>query len=277
MQTPLKLLLTAAFAAGSLVAQVNVAGQSLTLRCDPPAGALARLSKSQKNTFLKSQDLFIAGRFAEALGLLRELMAQTQQNRPAQKALAERAAEAAIEAGERVYAISILKPIEMSDDSDCLAKVLLARAYAEESRSAERNAEIAALAALRAKDPKSPAAKLDAIELEKNKLKAGGTAGILYALRPWGPHNTHIYSEVVNASGKFVVRIELSSDDGDQVYFKEVHPDLAAKGERRYSLDAFGPNQEHALIRFFDGRPGYDEVRQMILEIAERGAALTGK
>lgn len=69
------------------------------------------------------------------------------------------------------------------------------------------------------------------------------------------------------------LRIELDSDDGDQVYFKEVHPDLAAKGDRRYSLDVFGPDPTlpsgHALIQFFDGAPSYDTVRERILAIAE--------
>jgi hypothetical protein len=271
LQVPLKLFLGTALAAGYLTAQVTVAGQKLTTRCDPPDGALARF-KIQKNAFLKSQDMFIAGRYAEAIGGLRDLMAQVQQNTLAQTALGERAAEAAIEAGKRAYAISLLKPIEVRDDSDCLARTLLARAYAEDGRSAERDAEISALTALHGKAPKSPAGKLDVFELEKHSVKGGGIVGILYALRPWGPHNTHLYSEILDVSGKMVLRIELNSDDSDQVYFREIHPDLAARGERRFSLDAFGP--EHALIRFFDGRPSYDDVRQLILAIAERSSAV---
>ncbi len=270
MQSRLKLFLVTVLSAGSLAAQVTVAGQKLTTRCDPPDGSLARLSKSQKNAFLKSQDMFIAGRYAEALGELRVLMAQVQQNTLTQTALAERAAEAAIGAGERAYAISLLKPIEVRDDSDCLARTLLARAYAEDGRSSERDSEISALAALHGRAPKSPAGKLDVFEIEKHSTKGGGTVGILYSLRPWGPHNTHLYSEILDAFGKMVLRIELNSDDPDQVYFREIHPDLAAKGERRFSLDAFGP--EHALIRFFDGRPSYDDVRQLILAIAERSS-----
>jgi hypothetical protein len=271
-EVPLILFLVTALAAVSLSAQVTVAGQELTTRCDPPDGALARLNKVQKNAFLKSQDMFIAGRYAEALGALRDLMAQVQQNTLTQTALAKRAAEAAIEAGERAYAISLLKPIEERDDSDCLARTLLARSYAEGGRSSERDAEISALTELHGKAPKSPAGKLDVFELEKHSMKGGVIVGILYALRAWGPHHTYLYSEIIDASGKMILRIELNSDDPDQVYFREIHPELAAKGERRFSLDAFGP--EHALVRFFDGRPSYDDVRQLILAIAARSSEL---
>ncbi len=71
----------------------------------------------------------------------------------------------------------------------------------------------------------------------------------------------------------------LDSDDGDQVYVRQIHPDLAAKGDRRFSLDAFAPSRtspdgkvDHALIQFFDGTPSYDAVKERILTIAERSA-----
>ncbi len=65
--------------------------------------------------------MFITGRYADALGELRGLLAQIPQNTPAHAALAERTAEAALEAGERAYAISLLKPIEEHDGNDCSA------------------------------------------------------------------------------------------------------------------------------------------------------------
>jgi hypothetical protein len=77
------------------------------------------------------------------------------------------------------------------------------------------------------------------------------------------------------------LHIELDSADSDQVYFTEIHPDLAAKRDRRFSLDAFAPERTlpdgkiehpHALIQFFDGTPSYDAVRERILAIAERSA-----
>jgi hypothetical protein len=226
---------------------------------------------------MDSQDKFIAGRYADALGELRGLLAQIPQGTPAQNAMAERAAEAAIEAEDRSYAISLLKPIEDHDGSDCLARALLARADAENGQQAARDAEISALAVLHKQAPESPAGKLDVFLLEKHHLKGGGTVRIWYALRPFGPHNTHLMSEILDGSGGTVLHVELDSDDGDQVDFKQIRPELAAKGDRRYSLDAFEPDQpvpdgkihdNHALIQFFDGAPGYDIVRDRILAIA---------
>ncbi|MDR3771705.1 MAG: hypothetical protein P4L26_00060 [Terracidiphilus sp.] len=278
MQVPLKLFLATALTAGSLTAHVGLTAQQPTTRCDPPAGSLSSLTRAQKKAFTESQNTFIANRYADALGELRNLLAQLPPNTPAQSAMAERTAEAALYAGERTYAISLLKPIEERDASDCPARTLLARAYAEEGQSAERDAETSALTVLHKQAPESTIGKLDAFLLEQHGLKGGGAVTIAYVLRPWGPHNTHLFSEIYNASGKMIFHIELDSDDSDQVYFREIHPDLAAKGDRRFSLDAVRPDPlpdgtvDHALIQFYDGAPSYDTVRERILAIAERSA-----
>lgn len=270
------LLAASALGAGSLIAQPASPNQQLTTRCDPPAGSLSQLTKAQKKTFMHSQNTFVAEHFADALAELRGLLAQLPPNTPAQSAMAERTAEAAIEAGDQTYAISLLKPIEERDGSDCLTRTLLARADAETGQSAERDAEISALTALHNQDPTSPAGKLDGFELEKHVLKDGRGIAIGYFLHPVGPHNTHLTAEIDDASGAMLVRIELDSDDPDQVYFREIHPELAAKGDRRYSLDAYVSDKllpdskadHHALIQFYDGAPSYDVVRERILAIA---------
>ena len=223
--------------------------------------------------------MFNAGRYGKAVAELRGLLAQIEPNTPAQTAMAERTAEAALEAGDRAYAIALMKPIEEHDGGDCLARMLLARAYAENGQRAERDAEISALTALHKQAPESPAGKLDMFLLEKHRLKGGGIVAIGYALRPWGPHNTHVRAEIFDASGNSFLVIELESDDGDQVDFRKTHPELTAKGDRRYSLDGFalggGPDGkiDHALIEFFDGEPSYDAVHERILTIAQRGEA----
>jgi hypothetical protein len=283
MQVPLKLLLATALAAGSLTAHTRLTAQQPTTRCDPAPGSLSSLTRSQKKAFMESQNTFIAERYGEALGELRVLLAQLPQDTPAHSAMAERTAEAALQAGERTYAISLLKPIEERDGTDCPVRTLLARAYAEEGLSAERDAEISALTELHKRAPDSPIGKLDAFLLEQHRLKSGGAVTIAYILRPWGPHKTNLLSEIYDASGSLILHIELDSDDSDQMYFKQVHPDLAAKGDRQYSLDAFTDRTlpdgtvDHALIQFFDGAPSYDTVRERILAIAERSAKLISR
>jgi hypothetical protein len=276
------MLLAAALAAASLTAHVRLTAQEPITRCDPPAGSLSSLTRAQKKAFMESQNVFIANRYANALGELRSLLAQLPQDTPAYSTMAERTAEAAIYAGEQTYAISLLKPIEARDGSDCPARTLLARAYAEQGQSAERDAEIAALNELHKQAPQSPIGKLDAFLLEQQNLKGGGAITIAYFLRPWPPFNTHLLAQIFDASGSLMLHIELDSGDSDQVYFKEIHPDLAAKGDRQYSLDAFldkalpdnTSEDRHALIQFYDGAPSYDTVRERILAIADRAAAL---
>ncbi|MGA3071748.1 MAG: hypothetical protein ABSD43_16190, partial [Terracidiphilus sp.] len=148
-----KSLLAIVLMVGSLTAQAGLTAQELTTRCDPPPGSLARLTRTQKKAFMESQNAFIANRYADALGELRSLLAQLPQDTPAQSAMAERTAEAAVYAGEQTYAISLLKPIEARNGSDCPARTLLARAYAEQGQSAERDAEISALTALHKEAP----------------------------------------------------------------------------------------------------------------------------
>jgi hypothetical protein len=269
------LLTAAALTASPLTAQL-VSQHQLTMRCDPPAGTLSRLTKAQKKAFMDAEELHVARRYADAIAGLRGLMAQLPQNPPAQSVIAERIAEASLEAGDQAAAISLLKPIEERDGSDCLARTLLARADAETGKLAERDAEISALTALHNQDPKSPAGRLDGFELEKHIFKGGGGVAIGYLLHPVGPHNTHLTAQIDDASGAIVLRIELDSDDPDQIYFKEIHPELVAKGERRYSLDAFASDKlvpdsnadHHELIQFYEGAPSYDTVRERILAIA---------
>jgi hypothetical protein len=283
MQFSFRLFFAAAMMVCALAAQENLTAQEPTIRCDPPAGSLGRLTKAQKTRFMKSQDMFLAARYADALEALRSLLTEVPQDTPAQSTLAERTAEAAIGAGERAYAISLLKPIEDRDGTDCPARTLLARAYAEDGQTTARDAEISALDNQHKQAPQSSIGKLDAFVLEQHSLAGGWSVSIAYFLRPSGPHNTHLLSEILDASGSLILRIELDSDDPDQVYYREKFPDLAAKGERRYSLDAIsgptlnGGKIEHELIQFFDGAPSYDTVRGRILDIAERSTKLQKK
>jgi hypothetical protein len=272
-----RLLCATVLLSGLLVIQTNLTAQGPTTRCDQAHGSLGQLNRNQKKAFLKSQDMLAAGHYADAFRELRGLLSQLPQNTPVQSVMAEMTAEAALFAGDRAYAITLLKPIEEHEGGDCLARTLLARAYAENGQATERESEISALTALRKQAPESPVGKLDFFLLEQHSLKSGGTVRVWYALRPWGSMNTYLYAQVLDASGKTTLTIELNSDDGLQVYFKETHPDLAAKGERQFSLDATlsdgKTGHSGGAIQFFDGAPAYDAVRERILAIAER----TGK
>lgn len=66
--------------------------------------------------------------------------------------------------------------------------------------------------------------------------------------------------------------IDVESDDVDQSFFAQAHPDLAKKGERSYSLDTYPAACSQGLIKFYsDGEPKYEVVR------ADVTKALVGK
>jgi len=75
MPVPLKLFLATALTAVSLAAQTTLTESQLMTRCDPPPGSLGGLTRNQKEGFQKSQAMFVAGHYGDALGELRGLLA----------------------------------------------------------------------------------------------------------------------------------------------------------------------------------------------------------
>ena len=109
-----------------------------------------------------------------------------------------------------------------------------------------------------------------------------GTIRIWYSLEPWGRYKTYLFARIYDDAGQQVERVTLESSDFDQPLFAKEHPDLAARGDRRFSLDGYGedqhlPNgtvtQTHSTFGFFDGQPPYDTVRARIVQIAQQQAA----
>lgn len=63
--------------------------------------------------------------------------------------------------------------------------------------------------------------------------------------------------------------IALESDDLDQASWAGAHAQLAAAGEREYSLDGYGADS-HTTFRSFSGKPSYDEVKTEVIRILNR-------
>ena len=250
-----------------------------------PGNPLEQLTPEQKQKFEESFHLFQSQDYAGALAIDKQLLAAVPANTPAHVLIAKFAAEAALDTGDNSFALSALQPIEAANANDWQAAALLARAYAEAGDKARRDAELAHLVDLhkRAVDPQI--AQLTQIPLETIPFTKGtgsaaakGTIRVFYSLEPWSNFHIYLMARIYDQAGKQVYRVTLESDDMDQVFFKRDHPDLAAKGERRFSLDGYGPDiqlpngqvtQDHATYGFFDGKPDYDTYRARVIEIAE--------
>ena len=269
-----------------LAGAMAVAQQGTSAPKAPSSDPMAQLTQDQRNTFQAATKAFTAERYSGALDDFKALIAQLPAGTPAQVLCSKYAAEAALNTGDRAYALGLLLPIEKSDPYDWQARSLLARAYAEGGDKAGRDRELAAVVTMHKEMPATQIGKLTQILLEHDVLASGGSVRIWYSLEPWGRFKTYVYSRMYDKAGQQTLRVTLESSDFDQPLFAKEHPDQAAKGERRFSLDGYGQDvqsagggltQTHATYGFFDGQPAYDLVRTRILAIAEGKASPISK
>lgn len=85
---------------------------------------------------------------------------------------------------------------------------------------------------------------------------------------PFGRFHTRYRFQILSQADpqtRFTPYYDLESDDGDQMLFRRQHPDLAAAGQREYSLDTYPRINTQGLISFFDGEPTYETVRAIVL------------
>lgn len=195
---------------------------------------------------------------------------------PEDPTITDATAETAVTAGDDTYAISLLKPWSTSHPDDWFALEWLARAYAESGDAAGRDTTIAAVLNLHqtSNDPKF--SRADRFLVERVKLPSGHL-DIYDAIVPFGPYHVYIVGRQMDTNNALIRQITLESGDVDQIGFAKEHPDLAAKGMRRFSIDSYspiaaGPNgsgtQTQALFGFIDGQPSYDDTKARMLKVA---------
>lgn len=190
-------------------------------------------------------------------------------------------AETAVTLGDDAYAISLLKQQTTAHPDDSFALEWLTRAYAESGDTSDRDATIAAVVKLHETTENPQFRRSDRFIVERVKL-ANGYLDMYYALIPFSRYHIYMLGRQVNANNSLVQQITLESNDFDQPAFAKEHPDLAAKGVRRFSMDTYsagtpGPNgtmtQTQGLIGFIDGQPSYDETKARMLKVANGNAA----
>jgi hypothetical protein len=246
------------------------------------------LSRGQRGEFNAAVQSFRGEQYADALVGFKKLLAELKPGLAVTGMIEKFAAESAINTGDRDYALGLLKPMEIANSQDWQAESLLARIYAETGQYEKRDAELKYLKILHA-NRTGQFSKLTQILLERIVLPAGtsassaGSVRIWYSLTPWGPYKTYLYARIYDAAGQESSKVALESADFDQASFAKEKPELAAKGERRFSLDGYGEpvrlangQMQNATYAFFDGEPAYGLVRDEIVAIAEgKGKAIS--
>lgn len=258
----------------------NPAAQSNATNAAPSnmaADPLAQLTPEQHDKYNAGMQCLSAEKYADALAAFRQILPQLAPGSPGQVRIAELAAESAINTGERNDALDTLKPIAAANPNDWQAAAMLARIYAETGQKQTRDAALAHLVDLHTRAVSPQIGKMQQVLLERITL-ANGSMRIWYSLEPWGRYETYLFSRVYDQAGQQIFRITLESADFDQPSFVKEHPDLAAQGKRRFSLDGYGPDQKlpdggttqsHSMFGFYDGQPDYDTIRERMIQIAE--------
>jgi len=233
---------------------------------------LADLTPDEHVRFDAATKSFNAGQFAMSLPVFKALL----QAHPDNLLIAKYASEAALDTADTAFASATLKPIEAAHPDDWQAAVLLTRFYAETGDKPNRDKEMAKMADLQ-KRGITPRTMTQYI-VEKDHLPNGKLVILWNSLVPWGNYKVCNYARVLDSEGKLILRITLETSDIDQIGFAKEHPQEAAFGDRRYSIDTYstGPVQANGqrtetqgLIGFLDKKPTYDEVRSKFLAIAQ--------
>ena len=185
-------------------------------------------------------------------------------------------AETALTLGDASYAISLLRPSVAAHPEDWFALETLARAYAQTADATERDRMIAAVLKLHQTTTNEQFKSADRFFVER-VLLANGHLDLYCATVPFSPYHVYMLGRQVDADNTLVRQITLESSDFDQPTFAKEHPDLAAKGLRRFSMETYsasttGPDgsrtQTQGLIGFMDGQPNYDDTRARMLKVA---------
>jgi hypothetical protein len=245
-------------------------GGSLTCAAQQPVPPT--LTAEQQTLFDTAKKDFGEHHPEIALQKMKQLHAMVPEN----PTITDGTAETAVTLGDDAYALSLLKPWTATQPEDSFAFEWLARAYAETGDAADRDQTIAAVLKLHETTTNEQFRHVDRFIVERVKL-ANGNLDISYAIVPFSRYHIYMLGRQVDASNALIRQITLESNDVDQVGFAKEHPDLVAKGMRRFSMDTYsaskaGPNgtatQTQALIGFMDGQPSYDDTKARMLKVA---------
>lgn len=263
----------------SLAMLSTLLGSSAALPGQQPAPSSTstdggQMTVEQQARFTAAKADFNGERWAEAAAKLGALHAAV----PADSTVTKFLAEAEIGAGKPGDAVDLLQPVLTQNKDDVQALAIMAHAYAQQHKAAERDAALEHLQRLH----DSGATKLQSLVLDRTPTTQGGSVVFIYFLEPWSRYNVSLMARVLNSAGQQVQRVTLESSDMDQVFYAKQHPEDAAKGARQFSMDGYtesAPNaqgvrsQTHATYGFFSGRPSFDVFHDKTMSIVEQRSA----
>jgi hypothetical protein len=212
---------------------------------------------------------FKAQRYPDALDIYKQLLAQLNGD----PVIAKLASEASLNTGDTNFALANLKPIAAANPNDWLTLALLTRACAESGDKACRDSGMTKMVDLYHSGLMPPRTQQYILE----RIKVGENTLVMRpSVEPWGVYKVYDMGQILDKDGKMIFRITLESSDNDQKLFAQEHPEEAAKGIRKFSIDGYKDgvdsngqkSQTHFTFKMMDGQPSYDTVREEFISIA---------
>jgi hypothetical protein len=241
---------------------------------------IAKLNTQQMQQFDDASNAYGQHRYADSLALHQALL----KDFPGDPILLKFTSEDTLQSGDAAAAMSTLKLLAQADPDDWQAAALLTRACAEGGDKLCRDAEIAHMLDLHNRGvtpPRFQQYPVESVKVGENSLL------INTSLVPWGNYKIYALGKLTDSTGKLLLSITLESSDFDQPGFAKDHPQEAARGMRRFSIDTYretgtdsagNRTQTQALYKFIDGQPSYETIRDEFLKVAGgQGAPVAGR
>lgn len=241
-------LLSPCFGAGPLAAQAAATPQATPT---PPAidAGLAALRDGQP---------------AQALTIFQQILAADPNNAVADLY----AATAALEQYNGPLAVQYAEKARQIDPLSWKIHTTLVAAYAAAGMKQQRDDERAQLAKLHASGA-ADARKANGFLLEMFQAGSLEVNAIQY-FEPMGRFHTYYRFLVHDPAAKATREIDVQSNEFDERSWERTHAAEAAQGERHFQLtDAHGTTD----YRTFAGKPDYDAIRAMVVEILQAQAS----
>jgi len=176
------------------------------------------------------------------------------------------ASTAAVETFQGQLAVQYAEKAKQLDPKNWKIHTTLVAAYSAAGMTKQRDEERALLRELHQNGP--PDARLaTGFLLEMFPVGAYRVDAVDY-FEPMGRFHTYYRFLVRRADGKRVWEVDVESDDFDQKSWAAANPAEAAGGNRQFQITGHGDEGSNPVdYRMFSGRPDYDNIRVMVVEI----------
>ena len=176
------------------------------------------------------------------------------------------ASTAAVELYQGQMAVQYAEKAKQLDPRNWKIHTTLVAAYSAAGMTQKRDEERALLREMHQSGP-SDARLATGFLLEMFPV-AGNRVDAIEYFEPMGRFHTYFRFLVRRPDGKRIWEVDVQSDDFDQKSWAQAHEAEAAVGNRQFQITGHGEEGGNAVdYRMFSGRPDYDNIRVMVVEI----------